>query len=176
MTTTPLPTPEKSPAWLHRLPLKLIYAAADKQSVNRDLLTALVMTESSGNHLATRFEAGWVYFVKVAENAKSVGIPVHLEKKFQATSWGLCQVMGSVAREMGFNEHLKQLLIPRVGLEFGAKKLARCLTNYKGSYHDALAAYNGGSARRDEFGELEPMLDEYVKKVMGFFDQLAKPV
>ena len=45
------------------------------------------------------------------------------ERKDRATSWGLCQVMGQVARELGCKVRslleLDQLCAPEVGLEYG---------------------------------------------------------
>lgn len=163
--------PSPIPTWANRLPLETIKVEAEVLSINPNLLTALVMTESSGNTLAQRFEPGWIYFDHVAEHAKRLGIPPTVEKRLQMTSLGLCQVMGAVAREMGFKGHLRDLLIPKIGLQMGAKKLALCLKHYP-RWDEALAAYNGGSPRKDEFGELEPRLQHYVEKVLGYYDQL----
>lgn len=67
------------------------------------------------------------------------------EKTLRATSFGLMQVMGQVAREFGFNgDYLTELLDPVHGLEYGCRKLARCLDRSGGDVRSALLLYNGG--------------------------------
>ncbi len=67
------------------------------------------------------------------------------EKQGRAFSYGLCQIMGQVARELGFSgTYLTELLDPVPNLEYGCKKLARCMKNADGDVRKALLSYNGG--------------------------------
>lgn len=62
-----------------------------------------------------------------------------------ATSWGLLQVMGQTAREMGFSgKYIPQLLDPSLSLYFGCKYLMHQKKRGDGEWAQALAAYNGG--------------------------------
>ena len=60
-------------------------------------------------------------------------------------SWGLMQVMGQVAREMGFDSpSLSELCDPAQGLAIGCKILRKKLDSVGGDVTRALLAWNGG--------------------------------
>lgn len=62
-----------------------------------------------------------------------------------AMSWGILQVMGSTAREMGFEgRYLSALCQPALGLYFGVKYLRHQMERGDGTHSQGLAAYNGG--------------------------------
>jgi hypothetical protein len=62
----------------------------------------------------------------------------------RSTSFGLMQVMGQVALELGFpGRYLTSLCDPRLGLEYGCRKLANCIGSHT-TVNAALLAYNGG--------------------------------
>jgi soluble lytic murein transglycosylase-like protein len=55
------------------------------------------------------------------------------------------QVMGQVARELGFSgRFLSELADPQVGLEYGCRKFQRCL-KATATIEEALLRYNGGN-------------------------------
>jgi soluble lytic murein transglycosylase-like protein len=162
------------PKWAMRLPMQLISQVAERHGLNPRLVAAVVQVESSGNPQATRHEPAWRYFKDVGLHAARLGIPVDQEEAYQAHSWGLMQVMGSVARELGFRYHLPQLLDPPTGLEYGCRKLAACLKRWP-LWEEGLAAYNGGSPRRERDGDLVPELRDYVRKVYDRLDTLKVP-
>lgn len=63
----------------------------------------------------------------------------------RAVSYGLGQIMGEVARELGFaGKYLTELCDPATGLEFMCRKLARCVASFTDK-KAALERYNGGS-------------------------------
>jgi soluble lytic murein transglycosylase-like protein len=67
------------------------------------------------------------------------------ERRWRATSFGLMQVMGQVARERGFTgEWLTELTNPEVGIEYGCRELKRRLDLAHGDVHSGLLGYNGG--------------------------------
>jgi hypothetical protein len=122
------------------------------------LIYSVILQESGGNTWRTRFEPNYY------ENNKSLlplsyssklGISVESEKVSQSTSWGLMQVMGVVAREMGYADLLTKLLIPDEGIAWGCQKLARLIAIHK-EPDLALSAYNHGSPIEN---------DPYVKSV-----------
>lgn len=67
------------------------------------------------------------------------------ERQGRATSFGLCQVMGELARELGFTgPFLSQLCDPVIGVHYAALHLGNKLEKY-GNLEDALSAYNAGA-------------------------------
>jgi len=68
------------------------------------------------------------------------------EKRARAFSYGLTQIMGQTARELGFaGDYLAELCDPTTNLEFGCRKLARCMDRVNNDKRAALLAYNGGA-------------------------------
>lgn len=162
------------PSWARKLPLSLIRRLSAQMALDPELITAVVMAESGGDAFAIRHEPKWKYFCKPEQFADALGILPETEMTNQATSWGLMQVMGSVARELGYRDSLPGLQRPELGLAYGCKKLTYCLKRENGDFEAALARYNGGSPRRDEFGELEDQLQRYVTTVMGYYNELRR--
>jgi soluble lytic murein transglycosylase-like protein len=134
----------KQNAWVMRLPWSVIEDVADEENVPKNLLAAIVQTESSNNQWACRFEPHYKWIYKTKENARDNGITEATETVMQMTSFGLCQVMGAVARELGLKGHIFQLLDQKVNLQYAAKLLKRLASRYK-ERDDIIAAYNAGS-------------------------------
>lgn len=78
----------------------------------------------------------------------------------QKHSWGLMQLMGANARELGFSRPLTELSRAHLGLEYGCRFLRRQLDRYAGDVALALEAYNDG--RGDGMG---PGV-EYAREVL----------
>lgn len=133
------------------------------------LIAAFVMTESAGQQYATRYEAHWKYLLDVDSHAKRLGVTVMTETTMQAVSWGLMQVMGGTARELGFRDHMPKLCEVETGLVWGCMYLARLKTRYKNE-SDMIAAYNAGSPRKGTDGNY--LNQAYVDKVFSNLSQL----
>ena len=89
---------------------------------------------------ATRFEPR--FFERYIKTMKGISIS---EMHARATSWGLMQVMGQVAREYGFaGRFLAELCDPATGIEYGVRKFGRELARNSGDIRKTLLAYNGG--------------------------------
>lgn len=105
-------------------------------------LVCAVCHHESGNWkpFAFRFEQGFYdRYIKDMKLSPS-------EKLARATSFGLMQVMGQVAREFGFSgDYLTELTDPLVGLEYGCRKLRQCVDRANGDVRQALLLYNGGA-------------------------------
>ena len=134
-----------------------------------DLVLAMVMQESAGDPWAFRFEPAF-YDTYIKNNERVVapkGVSLVTEQMGRATSFGLMQIMGQVAREHGFQgRYLTQLCEPAVGLLWGCKHLARFLKKY-GNEPDAIAAYSAGSPRKKADG-ITYVNQEYVDSVVGW--------
>lgn len=115
--------------------------AAAKYGLDSALVCAVCEHESSWDTFAIRYEPG--FFHRYIEPQKGLS---PTEAYSRAFSYGLMQVMGQVARELGMTGHfVTKLCDPETGLDFGCKKLARCFAQSGGNIHDALQRYNGGA-------------------------------
>ena len=139
--------------------LALVDPAATKNGLDFWTLVAQIEKESSGNPLAIRLEQDFRWFSPRGSQ------PTGDELEFQRTSWGLLQIMGATARELGYavpatpwpSSPLK--LDPAAALDLGCRYLAGELKRY-GNIRDALSAYNAGHATPDNFGAyVEPILE-----------------
>lgn len=121
--------------------IAMAVTAAQAQNIDPALFCALCHHESSDwNPWSVRYEPAF-YDRYIA----SMKLP-QTEKTMRAASFGLCQIMGEVAREFGFTGiYLTELLDPAVNLPLGCRKLARCFQKSNGDQREALLLYNGGS-------------------------------
>ena len=146
----------------------IIEIKACKYELYPDLVEAHVMTESSGKPDAVRYEPA--FFIRYVLPLK---ISSDKESRGRATSWGLLQIMGQVAREMGYQGSWEGLFDPMVNLEYGCKKLAKCYHRYHPSLDAGIASYNSGSAVVKYCDGLPCFTNqEYVDRVHRFWDKI----
>ena len=129
--------------------VKMAKDVAEKHGLPPSLFCGLVQTESHWDPWAARYEPAFYkrYIEKMDKvQVKLFGyVSLATEREFRATSFGLCQVMGQVARELGCEViFLNKLCDPAIGLEYGAKRLAQAFKRRDG-VREALLDYNGGS-------------------------------
>ena len=118
------------------------YTAARVQGVNLALLCAVIEHESSWNPWAIRYEPGF-FAAYVLDRQEQLHLS-DTEARARAFSWGLMQLMGEVARELGFTGDLASLCDPATGVEWGSKKLVQCLNAHLNDVDTGLLKYNGG--------------------------------
>lgn len=138
--------------WILMLPWVEITKVSKAYNVDKDLIAAIIKKESYGDPCATRYEDHYKWLYNPEHFAKSLQISKSTEEIHQKTSWGLMQVMGAVAREMGHEGHIVNLCIPEIGLTYGTKYLKKLIKKYE-NIEDAIAAYNAGTPRRNETGK-----------------------
>jgi soluble lytic murein transglycosylase-like protein len=139
---------------------------ANGEKVPWDLLCAIIERESAGDTYAVRYEGGWRWFLTPALFATKNNISASTERTLQQCSWGLCQVMGSVARELGFEGPLMKLCEPAVGILYGAKKIRQLLEKYGHDVELAVSSFNQGAPYKDETGNFQNQ--SYVSAVVAF--------
>jgi soluble lytic murein transglycosylase-like protein len=150
--------------------LALVEDAARKHGLDFWMLVAQVEKESSGNPNAIRLEATYRWFFPRGST------PEGDELEFQRTSWGLLQIMGATARELGYAEPatpwpsspLKN--DPAAALDLGCAYLVRMWRRWGPSWRDALSAYNAGHPTPENFGAyVEPILEraDALKESVG---------
>lgn len=125
--------------------LALVSKWATKYGLDPAIVAAVCEQESSWNPYAGRWEPEFFVHYVMPQN-----LPDLTEAYWRSTSWGLMQVMGQTARELGFQgKFLSQLTDPDIGVDLGCRKLQRCFE----VHHEpevSLLAYNGGANR--EYG------------------------
>lgn len=144
--------------------------AAIRHRLDPNWVYAVIQTESSGLISAIRYEPNWRYLVRPSFYAEQLKITAETETQLQKFSYGLMQVMGSVARQYGYPDQLPLLLEPFRALEYGCKHLANFRKRFP-TGRDWIAAYNAGSPRKNPDGSYEN--EEYVKKVVSFWSDLS---
>jgi len=137
---------------------------AKKHELPAQLINAIIQVESSGNQFAIRYEKDYRWLFN-PENYVKGTITLDTEKTAQKTSWGLMQLMGATARELGFDKtFLSELLDVDTNLNYSCKFLKQLKDRY-GDMEKAIAAYNAGSPRKCE--ETNDWVNQgYVDKVL----------
>lgn len=134
-----------------------------------DLILAIILTESDGNRFAIRFEPGWSYAKDVKFYADLLGSSLKTESTGQSTSWGLMQVMGTVAREHGFRGWFPELCDEKIGIAYGCRHLAAKRKKYIATL-DVISAYNAGMPSKNKDGTFKNA--QYVSKVTRLMEEL----
>lgn len=146
------------------------FAIEDKAkhfSLDPDIVEAIVLTESSGRPDAWRYEPN--FFAKYVRDNPNFEHCTGKEKEVLATSWGLMQVMGLVAWELGLKHNIRATLCTiDGGLWYGCMHFARFIKKY-GNENDAIASYNAGSARMKDGQYVNA---DYVAKVMRYYREI----
>ena len=130
--------------------LKIAAQKAEQHEIDLDLVLAFITVESNFNVWAHRFEPSWRYSLTDEETNRHAAhnmISVATEHVDQCTSFGVMQVMGSVARELGYLGNLAGLYDPEYGVHYGCLKLKLELKKYP-EMSDAISSYNAGSPRK----------------------------
>ena len=157
-----------------------IVAASTRFGVEAAFLAAIVMQESSGDTWAMRYEPAYNYLWDVEANKpfRGVmnpqtfpapdGVSSQTEWMSQKTSFGCCQILGAVARELCYpNKYLTSLCDPDVGVEYGARLIARIMTSHKDPAEIA-SVYNSGHVAGDLAN------DPYVTSVAKYHQQFSQ--
>ena len=161
------------PAWAQRLPLDIIQKEANERGLDWRLIAALCRQESSGNQWAQRYEPNatrsinqnfWKY-------ASLNGITPQTESIAECTSFGLLQVMGYVARSLGFDGPLTRLCDPETGVHYGCLLLCQLFKRFT-ELDAVVSSYNQGSPRKGIDGKYLNYKN-YVLPVLGYMAELS---
>lgn len=138
-----------------------IVRVAMEHDLDPRLVAGIVQVESGGDPHAMRYERGYRWTVPFVGGGTQ-----GTETEAQKFSYGLGQIMGATAREHGFKgPWLSMLFDPPTNLQYVCKHLVWLLKRYRGDMHDAISAYNQGSARRTDRGDYVNQV--YVNKVLN---------
>ena len=142
------------PSWAVSIHRPSILRACEEYGLDPSVVSAMVYHESSNVEWKTRAEvrpSQEKYLVSYREMAKILSISESTEYYAQLHSWGLLQVMGYVARELGHRGYLTELIDPIIGLTYGCRKLKKLYEKY-GNDFDVISAYNQGGPYKNESG------------------------
>lgn len=118
---------------------------SERHDLDPVVVLAIIEQESAYQTLAMRFEPGYRWLWPKQNKVQApCGVSLSTEKNQQATSWGLMQVMGAVAREHGCAlPFLSALCHPTLGVEYGCRHLAKLKARWS-TPADYISAYNAG--------------------------------
>ena len=146
--------------------IRIINEVATRYGHDANWLRAIVAQESSYRIYAMRFESAYQYLYKQESFAKRNNISLSTEVTCQKISWGLCQIMGGLAREQGLSGLLGELFDPEINLNHLGIRI-RDLKKYSLKVEDIFAMYNGGpGALKKIRGKY--INDSYVKSAMNY--------
>lgn len=155
----------------------LVYLSKKAKSYGIDdlLVISIAQVESNVNPLSVRYEPKWKYLLDVEKFAKKNNITADTETVLQSLSYGPMQIMGSVCRELFFQDTLVKLFhMPELAIDLSVKKLKMWLDKY-GNIEDAIACWNGGNRKKYLInGLLQYSNQKYVDKVMSVYNDLNK--
>lgn len=166
------------PDWAKKLGWDVISISAEKEGIDPNLVAAIVWQESRGNRYAWRYEANYQWLFKPQDFASPLGCSLDTEIAGQKFSYGLAQLMGGTARDLGFKGHFGELFDAFTNLSYACKLLARLSKQYsrkneKGIWLNTeaiISAYNAGSPRKTDKGKW--VNEQYVRAVMGYRAEL----
>lgn len=153
----------------------IVEEAAKAFDLDPRLINAIIWRESAGDPNACRYEPLYQYIYKpynksMRDYCRDLGMEIETETNLQKYSWGLMQVMGGVARELGFNDRwLHKLTDAAYGIKYGCAKLSRLQKQYP-NLKDVISSYNAGSVRKDNLGNyINQSYVDFVITTMGEF-------
>lgn len=145
---------------------------AEKYGLDPNLVLAIISHETNGKTFKTRYEPKWTYLYQPEVFAHGLFITAATEIIHQSMSWGLMQIMGSVARCYGFEDDLPRLTDPNLGIEYGCQHLKKKLDIHNGNEMDAIASYNAGTAVKLPSGQYSNQ--DYVDSVVKILTELRQ--
>lgn len=140
------------------------------------LVAAIIEVESGWDTYAMRYEPVFAARYITRELVQPRGVCTRLTEELSlAMSWGLMQIMGQTARELGFDRpYLAALCDPAPGIEYGCRLLRQKWQRYAKEYGvgGVISAYNAGKPRTNDRGQW--VNQDYVDKVKSAWDKYAK--
>jgi len=149
--------------WFKKLPWPIITSASMQYKIPENLIGAIIYIESRIRSEATRYEPGYRWTTDPHTHAMRNYITADTEIIHQRISWGLMQIMGATARDLGYERSLVRLCEPKIGIQWGTRYLADLWKKY-GILEDVISAYNAGSPRKTSAGIYNNQ--KYVDKVL----------
>ena len=141
---------------------KVIAETAQEHGVDTSLALAIAEVESGFDPFAARYEPGFRYTDRNAKRPRACTVQTELNQ--QSTSWGLMQVMGIVARELGHRGWLSELVQAEVGALYGVLFIKKKMERFGSQGIEAvISAYNAGKPISGNRAYVEKVLAAKVR-------------
>lgn len=127
------------------------------------IFIAILRVENQFDPNGMRYEKDYTYIYDAERHARMNGITLETEMQLQKFSYGLGQLMGGTARFLGFQGMLHRLIDVETNVHWCKRYFDSKVELYMGDVWKAVAAYNAGSFRRDDKGQV--VNQQYVDKV-----------
>jgi soluble lytic murein transglycosylase-like protein len=127
----------------------LVIETALRYEVDHKVIDAIITQESHWDAFAIRYEEKYPYLLNPLHYAELLSISLSTETELQKMSWGLGQVMGAMARELGFNGPMGLLLHERVNIDIVCRLIQKINKVVK-TPEEVFATYNGGHGALDK--------------------------
>lgn len=146
--------------------LQIIDRLGGECRIDPAMIRSIIQTETEWAN-TVRYEEDYRYISNVMTHARNNHITFKTETVLQRMSWGLMQVMGGTARDLGYEGHLLELATSQaLGLEYGVRYLKSRYVKYApqltGWSETVVAAYNAGSPKKR--GDGTWVNEDYVRK------------
>jgi len=153
--------------------LPLVEKNAIQNKIDIRHLCALIQTESSGNVSAARYEVNYPWIRDVVAISKIWKVSSDTAQILMKTSWGLCQVMGAYAIELGLPKYKilpHELCKPEYGILFGCLAWNQKKERFKlVDPLDIYAHYNAGYAPKvDGKYKNQKYVDHFNANLLAF--------
>lgn len=149
----------------------LIQKYAQKFNIDQNWVKAIISTESDWNQYALRYESSYQYVFEIEKCAKRARVTLATELATQRISWGLGQIMGSLAREQGHTTSLSELCDPETNIVHLCTRLSYLKLHAGGIESSIFAGYNGGLGALRKVNNLY-LNQKYVDTVNSHLDKL----
>ena len=132
----------------HKTWIEMITEKSRQADLQPEMILAIIEAESNENPYAATYHANYSWINM--QTKRPAACHPNTESVLQRTAWGLMQIMGATARDIGFEGWLTELTIPVVNIEIGMKYLAGLSERYLESHgiDGVIAAYNAGSPKK----------------------------
>lgn len=155
----------------HETWIEMITEKSRLADLQPEMILAIIETESDGNPYAATYHANYSWINM--QTKRPADCHPNTESVQQRMAWGLMQIMGATARNIGFEGWLTELTIPVVNIAIGMKYLAGLSERYLESdgIDGVIAAYNAGSPKKTADGKYRNQA--YVDKVKNLMLKYA---
>lgn len=150
--------------------IDILNKVCSEKLIDPYLMRAIVLVESGGVKWRTRYEPKFQWFYQVHIISNKLGISDETCRIHQATSWGLGQIMGAVAYELGFTGYCPELCDPLTNLNW-CGQLINKLEKRHTEMSAVVASYNAGSPRKEAGRYVN---QTYVDKVYKMITDLKR--
>lgn len=138
----------KVPAYSKNFPWEIIEQYSKYYEIDKLLIASVIMVESGGNQFAIRYEPDFKYLHEISLWSQRWVVSYSTCKILQQCSYGLMQIMGATAMDLGLKDIPTNLFDIEKNIKYGTKVLKEKSKEWGNDPLDIYAAYNAGTIRK----------------------------